>query len=1528
MGTININYTPSCNSCSTLSEINPLLNTASSLESIIHRMPKDEFHGIINIPDDNKSFPTSGNCQVDIYTKLVNGKPKYRDVNISDSNGNSYFKRYINIWNDITSYRLGEKYSEFFRATISDGRTFTEGAIITFKSEFGYAYFTATEQLNPDTIEAHVIKGESTVTFTLYSYGIESIYQGVISDTAPTGTVSLISDNPISCKYYGSCASDNYGDYDIAKLIKHIYGTNESDKLTSDELKYASVVNGSDSVNVEDVIAIMRYTYGDDIVTLSYEDIESMYNICDDETALDSVFKFTLDSSYSKALKHIVILSRNTPVVHKVGKTSPFVDVLVLGGTYYTTTTVGGITKYITFVLPEELRSENDAYVEINHVTDTEVTVVAFDGSKYIHIPATIEDEANGTAIETDASSVYVKALSTVYNMYKWLAESTWKSTSSPVVDNTIWYLNQSTFTKDIPTIDSSTVITLSSNTSTDVEFLFNIDTDITIDKFSKLNVSIATSVDTSFVCLDYAATIEYINENMSEYAAISDDDTNISMVYTFADDIRCIEMSVPFSNSVPLTLKKGSTVRLTLYITNKSSNDIDFSIYNKDDDVYSIAFFDKSRTFIDSHGVKFESANSSTVGNTVHDAIEYLIKNGGSGGGGGTTATSASEISYNNSTSGLTSANVQNAIDEVSSNVSKKANTKDLSKVATSGSYNDLSNTPTIPTKVSELTNDNGFITKNVDNLANYSLTSAVGCDLGLSIDTSTYVMTLELKNSTGNVLSAKNIDFPIESMVVNATYESGTLSLSLQNGTTLDVDISDIVSGLVNNTFTIAGIDMKDNITASELKTALGVVTMTGATASAAGKAGLVPAPAAGKQTSFLRGDGTWVVPTNTDTKVNVTLAKTTKAYLLGVSTTPTSTATALTAVSDTGVYLDTTAGKLTATTFAGSGSSLTSLNASNISSGTLSSDRLPTVPATKGGTGKTTLKDSANALINVLGTGTSTPSDDDYFISQAVGGGTTNTTYYRRPMSLLYTYIKEKEYGNVYSGSDQTGWHKAAECTFSNPYASLRQATLLVTGSVSNTYGVLHLTVLSKTGSTLGIEGFSAIWLSRTSQINPANFVLVTKLADGAITSELWVYISAAHVSYKFNILESSARAGMLTDSSSWKVCNSTTASASYPEDYDTTIVSTDNSYASSASSATQVYSTTTNPASSTNYYITFHANASSGNKSLLHNNGLYYNTLEGTTTAVGRGYLLVGNSIASGTAGNKVGYIGLFGTGTGYTRIAPGHNSTGIIELTLPSTAGTLALNTTMTAATSSAAGKAGLVPAPSAGNQSSFLRGDGTWAVPSNTKVTQSQTTATNYRPIVLGYSNSTDVSALTGTVTQSVYVSSTIYAKANTGVIFASGFSVNNANAKYAQIGYVADATANTNVNIPSTGTSVTSIANVSEIIYSGVGASSVTTTQTVTNYDTLTVFYSYGGYNRIETVIPGNFKQFTIALSPYPSASSTSNSILTGGITSTGTTVSISKTSHSFSVSSTGAVTTASASAITITKVVGNKFT
>ena len=101
----------------------------------------------------------------------------------------------------------------------------------------------------------------------------------------------------------------------------------------------------------------------------------------------------------------------------------------------------------------------------------------------------------------------------------------------------------------------------------------------------------------------------------------------------------------------------------------------------------------------------------------------------------------------------------------------------------------------------------------------------STFGADIALTIDTSTYKMTLELKDNKGQVLSSKEIDFPIESMVVNASYSNGTLTLTLQNGNDINVDISSIISGLVPNTRTIAGVDLKDNITATELRTALNV-------------------------------------------------------------------------------------------------------------------------------------------------------------------------------------------------------------------------------------------------------------------------------------------------------------------------------------------------------------------------------------------------------------------------------------------------------------------------------------------------------------------------------------------------------------------------------------------------------------------------------------------------------------------------------------------------------------------------------
>ena len=104
------------------------------------------------------------------------------------------------------------------------------------------------------------------------------------------------------------------------------------------------------------------------------------------------------------------------------------------------------------------------------------------------------------------------------------------------------------------------------------------------------------------------------------------------------------------------------------------------------------------------------------------------------------------------------------------------------------------------------------------------YALLSEAGYSFDVSMD-DYYVLTISLKNKAGDVLSSKNVDLPIESMIIDVDYADGVLTLTLQNGNTVNVSIIDIVRGLVPETRTIAGIDLKDDITAEELKTALDI-------------------------------------------------------------------------------------------------------------------------------------------------------------------------------------------------------------------------------------------------------------------------------------------------------------------------------------------------------------------------------------------------------------------------------------------------------------------------------------------------------------------------------------------------------------------------------------------------------------------------------------------------------------------------------------------------------------------------------
>ena len=70
----------------------------------------------------------------------------------------------------------------------------------------------------------------------------------------------------------------------------------------------------------------------------------------------------------------------------------------------------------------------------------------------------------------------------------------------------------------------------------------------------------------------------------------------------------------------------------------------------------------------------------------------------------------------------------------------------------------------------------------------------------LDLDIDNSTYIITATLKNKNGDVLSSEKIDLPLESVVVNGSYNPSTkkVILTLQSGSTIEFSVADLVSGL----------------------------------------------------------------------------------------------------------------------------------------------------------------------------------------------------------------------------------------------------------------------------------------------------------------------------------------------------------------------------------------------------------------------------------------------------------------------------------------------------------------------------------------------------------------------------------------------------------------------------------------------------------------------------------------------------------------------------------------------------------
>ena len=80
------------------------------------------------------------------------------------------------------------------------------------------------------------------------------------------------------------------------------------------------------------------------------------------------------------------------------------------------------------------------------------------------------------------------------------------------------------------------------------------------------------------------------------------------------------------------------------------------------------------------------------------------------------------------------------------------------------------------------------------------FALIDETGNKIDLSINNTTYVMTLTLKDKNNNTLSTGTVDLPLESVVVSGSYDSANkkIVLTLQGGSTVEFSVADLVSGL----------------------------------------------------------------------------------------------------------------------------------------------------------------------------------------------------------------------------------------------------------------------------------------------------------------------------------------------------------------------------------------------------------------------------------------------------------------------------------------------------------------------------------------------------------------------------------------------------------------------------------------------------------------------------------------------------------------------------------------------------------
>lgn len=146
---------------------------------------------------------------------------------------------------------------------------------------------------------------------------------------------------------------------------------------------------------------------------------------------------------------------------------------------------------------------------------------------------------------------------------------------------------------------------------------------------------------------------------------------------------------------------------------------------------------------------------------------------------------------------------------------------------------------------------------------------TTKYAASLSLSINQTTYVVTAQLKDQDGNNLgTAGTIDLPLESVVVSGTYDSVNkkIVLTLQDGTTIDIPVADLVAGLQSEITSTNKLDadlVDDSTSANKFVTSAEKTKISNAATTSDLNTALATKEdkiTAGTTSQYYRGDKTW--------------------------------------------------------------------------------------------------------------------------------------------------------------------------------------------------------------------------------------------------------------------------------------------------------------------------------------------------------------------------------------------------------------------------------------------------------------------------------------------------------------------------------------------------------------------------------------------------------------------------------------------------------------------------------------------